>query len=77
MDWLDHRVCSSVRGLSGRRKYREKRMGQGLRRAERSEEVGRERIVLLVSTLLGHVPGASVFSAFKWGHSRKYPLGTQ
>ena len=52
-------------------------MGQGLRRAERSVEAETERIALLVSTLLGHMPGTSVFSAFKWGHSRKYPLGTQ
>lgn len=52
-----------------------KRMVQGLRRAERSVEVERERIALLVSTLLGRMTGTSVFSAFKWGHSRKYPLG--
>lgn len=48
-----------------------KRTGRALRRAERSVEVERERIALLVSTLLGHMTGTSVFSAFKWGYSRK------
>lgn len=67
-------MCSSVSGFVWLKEKMEKKNGPG---AEEGREVcggERERIALLVSTLLGRMTGTSVFSAFKWGHSRKYPL---